>query len=153
MPATPLWEFGFGLSYTTFEYSNLRITPEATGTHGDVYISMDIKNTGDRSGKEIVQLYIRDLIASVTVPIKELKGFSKIFLKPGEMHTVEFKLTHNDLALYNNYMDRVVEPGTFEVMVGSSSDDIRLEGEFEIIKYSTPIPNLFSSFPISKCSS
>ncbi len=134
MPATPLWEFGFGLSYTTFEYSNLRITPEATGTHGDVYISMDIKNTGDRVGKEIVQLYIRDLIASVTVPVKELKGFNKIFLKPGEMRTVEFKLTHNDLALYNNYMDRVVEPGTFKVMVGSSSDDIRLEGEFEIIK-------------------
>ncbi len=134
MPASPLWEFGFGLSYTSFEYSNLRISPAATGTHGDVHVSLDIRNTGSREGKEIVQLYIRDLIASVTVPVKELKGFDKVTLKPGEMRTVEFKLDHNDLALYNNYMDRVVEPGTFKVMVGSSSEDIRLKGEFEIIK-------------------
>ena len=132
MPATPLWEFGFGLSYTKFEYSNLKITPAETGTHGEINVSIDIRNTGKREGKEVVQIYIRDLIATVTVPVKELKGFDKVLLKPGETKRVDFKLTHDDLALYNKYMDRVVEPGTFEVMVGSSSQDIRAKGKFEI---------------------
>ena len=132
MPATPLWEFGFGLSYTEFEYSNLQITPSETGTHGDIHVSVDVKNTGRREGKEVAQLYIRDLIASVTVPVKELKGFDKVLLQPGQQKTVRFKLTHDDLSLYNKYMDRVVEPGTFEVMVGGSSQDIRVKGKFEI---------------------
>ena len=132
MPASPLWEFGFGLSYTSFEYSNLQISPLSTGTYGDINISIDIRNTGSREGKEVVQLYIRDLHASVTVPVRELKGFNKIGLKPGEKKTVYFKLTHDDLALYDNNMNRVVEPGTFEVMAGSSSLDIRAKGTFEI---------------------
>jgi beta-glucosidase len=132
MPATPLWEFGFGLSYTEFEYSNLRINPAETGTHGEINVSIDVRNTGKRDGKEVVQLYIRDLIATVTVPVKELRGFDKVLLKPGEMKTIHFRLTHDDLSLYNKYMDRVVEPGTFEVMVGSSSQDIRAKGKFEI---------------------
>jgi beta-glucosidase len=80
----------------------------------------------------VVQLYIRDLIATVTVPVKELKGFNKVLLKSGEMKTIDFRLTHDDLSLYNKYMDRVVEPGTFEVMVGSSSQDIKAKGKFEI---------------------
>jgi beta-glucosidase len=134
MPATPLWEFGFGLSYTTFEYSNLQIKPGETGDYGEVSISVDIKNTGERSGKEVVQLYIRDLIASVTVPVKELKGFRKIMLAPGERQTVEFKIKHEDLSLYNKSMERVVEPGAFSVMIGSSSEDIRLKGEFVVKK-------------------
>jgi beta-glucosidase len=132
MPATPLWEFGFGLSYTKFEYSNLKINPQETGDYGDVSVSVDIKNTGARSGKEVVQLYIRDLIASVTVPVKELKGFRKIMLEPGEQKTVDFKIKHDDLALYNKSMERVVEPGTFAIMIGSSSEDIRLKGEFVV---------------------
>jgi beta-glucosidase len=132
MPATPLWEFGFGLSYTKFEYSNLKINPEETGTYGEVSISVDVKNSGDRKGSEVVQLYIRDLIASVTVPVKELKGFKKIMLEPGEQKTLDFKLQHDDLAFYNKSMDRVVDPGTFAVMVGSSSEDIRLKGEFNV---------------------
>ena len=132
MPATPLWEFGFGLSYTKFEYSNLQINPTETGDYGEISISVDVKNTGDRRGKEVVQLYIRDLIASVTVPVKELKGFKKIMLEPGEQKTVDFKLNHDDLAFYNKIMELVVEPGTFAVMVGSSSEDIRLKGEFEV---------------------
>ncbi len=132
MPATPLWEFGFGLSYSSFEYTNLRIEPEETGTYGEVMVSADIKNTGQRSGEEVVQLYIRDLISSVTVPVKELKGFTKIGLQAGEMKTVGFNLTHEDLALINKYMESVVEPGTFEVMIGSSSQDIRLKGRFEV---------------------
>ncbi|HUX96393.1 MAG TPA: glycoside hydrolase family 3 C-terminal domain-containing protein [Bacteroidales bacterium] len=132
MPATPLWEFGYGLSYTSFEYSNLQITPASTGSYGDISVNIDIKNTGSREGKEVVQLYIRDLYASVTVPVKELKGFSKIALKPGEKKTVIFKLTHDDLALYDRNMNKVVEAGTFEVMAGSSSMDIRAKGTFEV---------------------
>lgn len=132
MPATPLWEFGFGLSYTKFEYSNLKINPREIGSYGEVTISVEIKNIGDRNGKEVVQLYIRDLIASVTLPVKELKGFNKIFLAPGEKKTVEFMLNHDDLSFYNKTMDLVVEPGTFEIMIGSSSQDIRLKGEFEV---------------------
>jgi beta-glucosidase len=134
MPATPLWEFGFGLSYTKFEYSNLQIKPMETGDYGEVSVNVDIKNTGARSGKEIVQLYIRDLIASVTVPVKELKGFRKIMLKPGEQQTVEFKIKHDDLSLYNKSMERVVEPGAFAIMIGSSSEDIRVKGEFVVVK-------------------
>ena len=132
MLPTPLWEFGFGLSYTKFEYTNLQISPKNTGTYGEIMISVDIKNTGGRKGNEIVQLYIRDLIASVMVPVKELKGFDKVMLEPGEQKTVRFKLNHDDLSLYNKAMELVVEPGVFEVMVGSSSQDIRLKGEFEL---------------------
>jgi beta-glucosidase-like glycosyl hydrolase/peptidoglycan/xylan/chitin deacetylase (PgdA/CDA1 family) len=130
MPATPLWEFGYGLSYTKFEYSNLKINPKTIGTYGEMMLSVDVKNTGDRQGKEVVQLYIRDLIASVTVPVKELKGFQKIFLDAGETKTVQFRLNHDDLSLYNRYMDKVVEPGDFKIMIGSSSEDIRVKGEF-----------------------
>jgi len=132
MPATPLWEFGFGLSYTTFMYSNLKINPEVTGIFGEVKVSLDVENTGKRAGRETVQLYVRDRHASVTVPVKELKGFEKISLAPGEKKTVEFRLTHDDLALYNRNMEFVTEPGIFEVMAGSSSADIRLKGKFEL---------------------
>ena len=134
MPATPLWEFGFGLSYTKFEYSNLQINPGITGDYGEVTVKATVRNAGDRKGSEVVQLYIRDLIASVTVPVKELKGFEKIMLEPGEQKTVEFRLNHDDLAFYNKSMELVVEPGTFAVMVGSSSEDIRLKGKFEVEK-------------------
>ncbi len=132
MPASPLWEFGFGMSYTSYEYDNLRITPEEIGTYGEVYISIDVVNAGKRRGSEVVQLYVRDLLATVTSPVKELKGFKKIMLEPGEMKTVEFVLNHESLALYNRIMELVVEPGKFEVMVGSSSEDIRLTGGFEV---------------------
>jgi beta-glucosidase len=132
MPATPLWEFGFGLSYTKFEYSNLQINPGETGTYGEITVSVSVKNSGEKKGSEVVQLYIRDLIASVTVPVKELKGFEKIMLEPGEQKTIEFRLNHDDLAFYNKSMDRVVEPGTFAVMIGSSSEDIRVKGEFHL---------------------
>ena len=132
MPASPLWEFGFGLSYTSFEYSNLQINKKEIGAYGNVKISVEVKNIGKKAGSEVVQLYIRDLIASVTTPVKQLKGFKKIMLEPGETNRVEFSLGHKDLALYNKFMERTVEPGTFSVMVGSSSEDIRLKGEFEV---------------------
>jgi beta-glucosidase len=132
MSATPLFEFGFGLSYTTFSYANLVISPQKTGTGGDVNISFDVTNTGNRSGSEVVQLYINDVISSVTTPVKELKGFEKVALEPGEKKTVHLKLSPEDLSLFDSDMHFIVEPGIFEVMVGSSSKDIKLKGEFEV---------------------
>jgi len=132
MSALPLFEFGFGLSYTTFEYSNLRINPKVTGPAGEVHISVDVKNTGDRQGEEVVQLYINDVISSLTTPVKELKGFEKVNLNSGEQRTVMFTLTPEHLSLLDRNLERVVEPGTFDVMIGSSSEDIRLTGNFDI---------------------
>jgi beta-glucosidase len=132
MPATPLWEFGFGLSYTTYEYSNLKVSPQNTGIYGDINISLEVKNTGDRKGCEVVQLYIRDAVSSVTRPVKELKGFKKVTLDPGEKKNIEFTLGHEHLAFFNRHLEYVVEPGVFKLMIGSSSKDIRLTGELEI---------------------
>ena len=136
MNSAPLFEFGYGLSYTNFEYSNLRIGPaqpaKKIGPGSGVHISVDIKNVGEREGAEVVQLYINDCISSITTPVKELKGFEKITLGPGEKKTAEFTVTAYQLSLLDRNMNRVVEPGTFEVMVGSSSEDIRLTGSFEI---------------------
>jgi len=132
MPATPLYEFGFGLSYTRFEYSNLRITPDQINKAGRIEISLDLKNTGDRQGDEVVQLYINDVIASTSKPVKELRGYERVSLEPGETKTVKLLLTPEDLSLFDRDMNFVVEPGTFKVMVGSSSADIRLEGNFTV---------------------
>jgi beta-glucosidase len=132
MPAKPLWEFGYGLSYTSFEYNELLVYPSETGPYGEITVSLMVKNTGSRKGSEVVQLYVRDQLASVITPVKELKGFKKVFLDPGETQVVEFNIGHDDLVLYDKNMNRVVEPGAFEVMVGSSSEDIRLHGQFEI---------------------
>jgi beta-glucosidase len=131
MSGKPLFEFGYGLSYTKFEYSNLQITPQKTGPAGTRYVSVDVKNTGDRKGQEVVQLYINDIISSVSTPVKELEGFEKITLEPGEKETVKFTLTPYQLSLLDRNMNRVVEPGTFKIMVGRSSEDIRLKGSFE----------------------
>ena len=136
MSSAPLFEFGYGLSYTKFKYSNLQITPEPPakiiGPASRVHISLDVKNVGDREGDEVVQLYVNDCLSSVTTPIKELKGFKRITLNPGRTKTVEFTLTPYHLYLLNRNMQRVVEPGTFEVMIGGSSEDIRLRGKFEV---------------------
>jgi beta-glucosidase len=128
----PLFEFGFGLSYTSFEYSNLQIKPEKTGPAGEVYVSVDVKNTGKRDGNEVVQLYINDEISSMSRPVKELKGFEKIYLAASEKKTVRFKLTPEHLSFLDRHLEPIVEPGMFKVMVGSSSEDIRLKGEFEV---------------------
>jgi len=135
MNPTPLYEFGYGLSYTKFEYSNLKIEPKATGTGGSVRVSADIQNTGDRPGAEVVQLYINDVISSVVTPVKQLRGFEKIPLGPGEKKTVSFVLTPEHLALLDRHLEWVVEPGTFKVMVGHSSKDIRLTGTFEVASH------------------
>jgi beta-glucosidase len=134
MPGTPLYEFGFGLSYTTFEYSNLTILPKEINNQGEVEVSVDVKNTGKVKGDEVVQLYINDVISSTSRPVKELKGYEKISLEPGEKKTAKLKLLPEDLSLFDRDMNFVVEPGTFEVMVGSSSMDIKLKGEFEVKK-------------------
>ena len=134
MPGTPLYEFGYGLSYTKFEYSNLQITPKETGVKGDVEITVDLKNIGGRKGDEVVQLYINDIVSTTSKPVKELKGYERIKLEPGEKKTVKFRLLPEDLSLFDRNMNFVVEPGTFIFMVGSSSEDIRLKGEFQVKK-------------------
>jgi beta-glucosidase len=131
MPGSPLYEFGFGLSYTKFEYSNLQM-PKEIKNGADVEVSVDVKNTGSRKGAEVVQLYIDDIISSTSKPVKELKGYEKVMLDPGETKTVKLKLTPADLSLYDRNMNFVVEPGTFEVMIGSSSKDIKLKGNLEV---------------------
>src|SRR5215207_4039916 len=128
-----LYHFGHGLSYTTFAYSNLKINPARQTTRGDVSVSLDVKNTGAREGDEVVQLYTRDLLSSVTTYEKNLRGFERVRLKPGETRTLTFTLKPEDLALWDRSMRFVVEPGAFKVLVGSSSEDIRLTGEFDIV--------------------
>ena len=129
----PLFPFGHGLSYAKFEYSNLAISPGKVGPAGKVAVSCEVKNVGDRKGDEVVQLYIRDEVASVSRPAKELKGFRRITLEPGEKKTVTFHLSMDQLAFYDRHMRFVVEPGTLKVMVGSSSEDIKLTGTFEVV--------------------
>ena len=128
-----LYYFGHGLSYTSFTYGNLNINPKQQRQGGSVYISFDVKNTGMRAGDEVVQLYTRDVVSSVTTYEKNLRGFERIHLKPGETKSITLTLTSEDLGLWDRTMRFVVEPGTFKVMIGSGSEDIRLNGEFEIL--------------------
>ena len=130
---TPLYEFGFGLSYTRFEYSNLSIVPEKAPPEAGITVSADVRNAGGRAGEEVVQLYINDRISSLVTAVKELRGFEKVSLQPGEKKTVTFTLTPYDLSFIGANLERVVEPGGFDVMVGASSEDIRLKGGFEIV--------------------
>jgi beta-glucosidase len=145
-----LYFFGHGLSYTTFAYSNLKVNPQATMVTGarvnlrggsptfrvdltsNIRVSVDVTNTGPREGDEVVQLYTHELVTSVTTYEKNLRGFERIHLKPGERKSVTFTLTHDDLGLWDRQMHFVVEPGKFKVMIGSGSEDIRLSGQFEI---------------------
>jgi len=129
-----LYCFGHGLSYTTFAYSDLEITPGRQHPQGNVTVSCAVKNIGQRTGDEVVQLYFRDRVSSVTTYDKQLRGFRRMTLKPGECKTVRFTLVPDDLSLLNRDMQRVVEPGMFDVYIGRSSRDIRLQGEFEIME-------------------
>jgi beta-glucosidase len=121
LPREPLWPFGFGLSYTTFTLANLKIDDPAIGPGGKATVRVDVTNTGDRSGDEVVQLYIRDVVSSVTRPTKELRKFERVTLSPGEKRTVTFVLGPAELSLIDRRMQRRVEPGQFEVMAGTSS--------------------------------
>jgi beta-glucosidase len=131
---SPLYPFGYGLSYTEFQYSNLSFSNKELNINDEIEISFNLKNTGKYEGEEVVQLYVRDIISSVTRPLKELKGFKKVNLKPGETKTVELKLSTNDLKFYNQQMIYVVEPGEFEIMIGASSSDIKLKGKITVAK-------------------
>ena len=122
-PSTPLYPFGYGLSYTSYEYSDLKLDRTEIPTDGNVKVSVNVKNTGSMAGEEIVQLYIRDRFSQVTRPVKELKDFARIALEPGESRTVEFTVTPDKLEFLDKDLKPVVEPGEFIVMVGPSSDD------------------------------
>ena len=129
----PLYAFGYGLSYTSFSYSDISLSKTTIKPNEKLYIKVTVTNTGNYDGAETVQLYIRDMVASITRPVKELKGFEKIFLKKGESKEVHFTLTAADLKFYNNDLKFVFEPGTFKVFVGGSSDNTK-EKSFELIK-------------------
>lgn len=122
--ATPLFPFGWGLSYSTFQYSNLRLSPDTIGTQGETTVSVDVTNTSRIRGEEVVQLYIRDEVSSVTRPVEELRGFERVTLDPGQTKTVHFQLGFPELSFLNRDMHRVVEPGAFKIMVGSNSVDL-----------------------------
>jgi beta-glucosidase len=123
---SPLYAFGFGLSYTSFSIANLRLTKKKIGVRGSTRILVDVTNTGKREGTEVVQLYIRDVVSSATRPVKELKAFRKVRLQPGESTTVAFDITPALLSFYDVNMKYVVEPGEFELMIGNSSRDADL---------------------------
>ncbi|MFQ3238707.1 MAG: beta-glucosidase [Olleya marilimosa] len=129
----PLYPFGYGLSYTTFEYSNLKLDQTSINMDGKINITVDVTNTGNYDGKEVIQLYIRDVVGSVTRPVKELKGFKKAFIKKGETQTVSFDISVEDLKFYNYDLDFVAEPGDFEVFVGTNSD-ASLKTSFKLTK-------------------
>jgi beta-glucosidase len=131
---TPLFAFGHGLSYTSFEYSKIAITPSTIPVNGTARVSVQIMNTGKTEGTEVVQLYIRDVLASVTTPVKSLRGFQRITLKPGESGIVNFIIGADHLSLWNRDMKKVVEPGEFKLMIGSSADDIRLTDNLQVAK-------------------
>ncbi|MEO6590024.1 MAG: glycoside hydrolase family 3 N-terminal domain-containing protein [Pyrinomonadaceae bacterium] len=129
---TPLFPFGFGLSYTTFKYSNLKITKPKIGANESTTVTFDITNTGKVRGDEVAQMYLRDEVSSVTRPVKELKDFARISLNPGENKTVTFSVTPEKMQFYNREMKRVVEPGKFMIMVGGNSVEL-MNAELEVV--------------------
>lgn len=146
-----LYPFGYGLSYTTFEYSNLRISSPVITPNQEVEVRCNITNTGNRAGDEVVQLYTRDVLSSITTYEKSLAGFERIHLEPGETKEVRFVLDRKHLELLNRNNEWVVEPGDFNLMVGASSEDIRLNGKLTVADYGTqlPHPSAEKSNPIS----
>jgi beta-glucosidase len=129
-----LYPFGYGLSYTTFDFSNLQVSPEKEHQQGDIKVTVDVTNTGQRKGDEVVQLYLKQEISSVTTYEYDLRGFERVSLNPGEKKAVEFTLHPDDLAILDKNMNWTVEPGKFQVMIGNSSEDIKLKKEFEVEK-------------------
>ena len=132
MPGTPLYPFGYGLSYTEFRFSNLRVDPPEIDTGSDTHVSVDVENVGKRSGVETVQLYLHQRFAPVATPVKQLRGFRRVALNPGEKKTITLTLGPEDLSLLDSEMRWVVVPGTFEIMVGKSSADVALKGGLEV---------------------
>lgn len=139
LPTSPLFPFGHGLSYTRFEYSNLCIEPREIAAGGSVTVRVNVTNTGARAGEEVVQLYVRDEVASLPRPVQELKAFQRVPLAPNQTRTLEFVLSAAQFAFFDEAVRLVVEPGTMEVMVGSSSQDVRLRDTFEIADGETQV--------------
>jgi beta-glucosidase len=131
---SPLYAFGFGLSYTQFEFKNLRLEKDTIKIKGSTRACVDVTNTGKVAGDEVVQMYIRDCVSSVTRPVKELKGFRRITLNPGQTQTVTLEITPEHLAFYDIDMEYVVEPGKFEIMIGNSSRDCDLQKVILIVE-------------------
>ena len=129
---SPLFPFGYGLSYTTFQYDRINISADKLKTTDTLIASVDITNTGKYAGTEVVQLYIQDKVGSVTRPVKELKGFKRVDLQPGEKQTVTFSLPVSELAFWNIDMQKVVEPGDFTIWLGTNSQE-GLSADFEVI--------------------
>jgi beta-glucosidase len=134
LPNSPKFPFGYGLSYTTFDYSNLKLSKMKMKSTETIVISIDIKNSGKFAGEEVVQLYLHDKSGSVVRPVKELKDFQKINLEVGETKTIKFVVDNKKLSFYNSKLEFNSEPGDFDLMIGSSSADIRLRDTFELIK-------------------
>lgn len=130
----PKFAFGFGLSYTSFKYENLKLSLDKMKPNGSIDASFTLRNTGKYDGEEVVQFYIKDEVASLVRPVKELKGFEKVFLKSGESKTIHFKVNKEKLSFYNQKLQWVAEPGMFKLMIGGSSDNIVLHHDFELIK-------------------
>jgi beta-glucosidase len=127
----PLFPFGYGLSYTKFDYSDLKVSPSEVSSGKPVAVSVRVRNTGSRPGTEVVELYVHDGHSSVDRPVQELKGFRRVSLAPGETRAVDFTLERSAMAYYSTVKkDWVTEPGQFDVLVGSSSRDIRMKGSF-----------------------
>lgn len=145
MSVSPLYSFGHGLSYTQFEYSNLQVSSVNVNAEDTITIQLGVQNVGSCGGDEVVQLYLRDPLASVTRPVKELKGFKRLTLAPGEQKTVTFHVPVQQMAFYDRQMQFVVEPGEIQVMVGSASDDIRLTDSFNIVGQTTLVQPVFNT--------
>ncbi|OCX52325.1 glycosyl hydrolase [Mucilaginibacter sp. PPCGB 2223] len=133
LPNSPRYAFGYGLSYTTFAFSDLKLSKNKFSKNESTTVTCTIKNTGPYAGEEVVQLYLRQLVGTVTRPVKELKGFEKISLKPGESKTVSFVIGKEQLSFYNQQMQWGTEPGEFRLMIGNSSDHILLQDKFELV--------------------
>lgn len=128
----PKYEFGYGLSYTSFDYSNLKLSKKVMKATENITVTIDVKNTGKYAGEEVVQLYLRDKVGSVVRPMKELKDFKKLMLQPGETKTISFIINKEKLSFYNAQLQWVAEPGDFDIMIGSSSADIRASDKFQL---------------------
>ena len=128
----PKFPFGFGLSYTTFSYTNLRLSKNSINEKDSIEVTFDLTNTGKYAGEEVVQLYLHNRYASVVSPVKALKDFRKVFLNPGETKKIRFNINKEKLSYFNTQLNWIANPGEFDLMIGSSSEDIRLKNKFEL---------------------
>jgi beta-glucosidase len=139
-PARPLYPFGHGLAYTTFALSDAHVDTPTVGWNESIAVRTRVRNTGERTGEEVVQLYVRDLIATVTRPVLELKSFVRLELEPGESRTVTFRVPVGQLGFHDRSLVYAVEPGTFDLFVGTSSDDLLLAGAASVLAEPAGIP-------------